>query len=66
MAHFKLQSVVEAPPTDIIGSHVQQQQGFGAVSGPGSGHRPRISLSGKAQPGSQLVSGTRPGGKAVR
>lgn len=43
---FKLQSVVEAPPTNVIGSLVRDQQGFGVGLEPGSGHWPRIFLNG--------------------
>ncbi len=38
MAPFKLRAVVEAPPTDVIGYLVPDQQGFGAGLEPRSGH----------------------------
>ncbi len=50
MTPFKLRSVVETPPTDIIGSLVHDQQGFGAGSEPGSWNKARIFLSVKAHP----------------
>ncbi len=65
MAPFKLRAVVEAPPTDIIGYLVPDQQGFGAGLEPRSGLWPGIFMSGKAQLGFQLGSGSSPGGKAV-
>ncbi len=69
MAPFKLRAVVEAPPTDIIGYLVPDQQGFRDGLEPRSGHWPGIFMSGKAQLGSQLGSGSgsdsSPGGKAV-
>ncbi len=56
---------MEAPPTNVIGYLIPDQQGFGAGLEPRSGHWAGIFLSGKAQLGSQLGSGSSPSGKAV-